>query len=36
MDAMGEKKWSLNGLQNPAGVHICLTHRQTQVGLAEK
>ena len=36
MDIMGEKKWSLNGLQNPAGVHICLTHRHTQAGLAEK
>jgi len=36
MDVMGEKKWSLNGLQNPAGVHICLTHRHTQAGLADK
>jgi len=36
MDFMGEKKWSLNGLQMPAAVHICLTHRHTQPGLAEK
>jgi glutamate/tyrosine decarboxylase-like PLP-dependent enzyme len=36
MDFMGEKKWSLNGLQMPAAVHICLTHRHTQSGLAEK
>jgi glutamate/tyrosine decarboxylase-like PLP-dependent enzyme len=36
MDYMGEKKWSLNGLQMPPAVHICLTHRHTQTGLAEK
>ena len=36
MDVLGEKKWSLNGLQNPAGDHICLIHRHTQAGLAEK
>ena len=36
MDYMGKKKWSLNGLQMPPGVHICLTHRHTQPGLAEK
>jgi sphinganine-1-phosphate aldolase len=36
MDYMGEKKWSLNGLQMPPAVHICLTHRHSQAGLAEK
>ena len=36
MDRMGEKKWSLNGLQNPPAAHICLTLRHTQPGLAEK
>ena len=36
MDYMGEKKWSLNGLQNPAAVHICLTLRHAQDGLPEK
>jgi glutamate/tyrosine decarboxylase-like PLP-dependent enzyme len=36
MDFMGVKKWSLNGLQMPPAVHICLTHRHTQAGLAEK
>jgi glutamate/tyrosine decarboxylase-like PLP-dependent enzyme len=36
LDYMGEKKWSLNGLQMPPAVHICLTHRHTQPGLAEK
>jgi len=36
MDFMGTRQWSLNGLQMPAAVHICLTHRHTQPGLAEK
>jgi glutamate/tyrosine decarboxylase-like PLP-dependent enzyme len=36
MDYMGEKKWSLNGLQMPPAVHICLTYRHTQRGLADK
>ena len=36
MDCMVQKKWSLNGLQMPPAVHICLTHRHTQPGLAEK
>jgi glutamate/tyrosine decarboxylase-like PLP-dependent enzyme len=36
MDYMGDQKWSLNGLQMPPAVHICLTHRHTQPGLAEK
>ncbi len=36
MDYMGVLKWSLNGLQMPPAVHICLTHRHTQPGLAEK
>jgi glutamate/tyrosine decarboxylase-like PLP-dependent enzyme len=36
MDYMGEQKWSLNGLQMPPAVHICLTHRHTQPGLVEK
>jgi len=36
MDYMGTQKWSLNGLQMPPAVHICLTHRHSQPGLAEK
>jgi sphinganine-1-phosphate aldolase len=36
MDYMSEKKWSLNGLQNPAAVHICLTLRHAQEGIPEK
>ncbi|UCF93461.1 MAG: aminotransferase class V-fold PLP-dependent enzyme [Desulfobacterales bacterium] len=36
MDHMSAKNWSLNGLQDPPAVHICLTHRHTQPGLAER
>ncbi|MDY6874957.1 MAG: aminotransferase class V-fold PLP-dependent enzyme [Chloroflexota bacterium] len=36
MDYMAKKKWSLNGLQLPPSVHICVTLRHTQPGLAEK
>jgi len=36
MDYMTEKKWSLNGLQLPPALHICVTLRHTQLGLAER
>jgi hypothetical protein len=36
MDYMGDQKWSLNGLQMPPAVHICLTHRHTQPGLVDR
>lgn len=36
MDYMAQRNWNLNGLQHPPAVHICLTHRHTQPGLAEK
>lgn len=36
MDYMTERNWNLNGLQHPAAVHICLTHRHTQSGLVDK
>jgi hypothetical protein len=36
MDYMGNQKWSLNGLQMPPAVHLCLTHRHTQPGLVKK
>ncbi len=36
MDYMTEKKWSLNGLQLPPALHICVTLRHTQRGLAER
>jgi glutamate/tyrosine decarboxylase-like PLP-dependent enzyme len=36
MDYMAKKKWSLNGLQLPPSVHICVTLRHTRPGLAER
>jgi len=36
MDFMQERKWSLNPLQKPVAVHIALTLRHTQAGVAEK
>jgi len=35
-DQMGKRGWGLNGLQHPPCVHICLTLRHTQPGLAER
>ena len=36
MDDMASRKWSLNGLHHPACVHICVTLRHTQPGVAER
>ena len=36
MDYMTKRHWSLNGLHKPAAVHICVTLRHTQPGVAEK
>ncbi len=36
LDYMTEKGWSLNGLHKPACVHIAVTLRQTQEGVAQK
>ena len=33
---MTKKNWSLNGLHKPACVHICVTLRHTQDGVAER
>ena len=35
-DQMGQRGWSLNGLQRPAAAHICVTLRHTQPGVAER
>jgi sphinganine-1-phosphate aldolase len=35
-DQMSARGWSLNGLQNPAAVHICVTLRHTEPGVAER
>jgi len=34
MEAMSRKKWSLNGLHKPSCVHLCVTLRHTQPGVA--
>jgi hypothetical protein len=36
LEAMSHKKWSLNGLHKPSCVHMCVTLRHTQPGLAER
>ncbi len=36
MDAMSERGWSLNGLHHPSCVHLCVTLRHTQPGVAER
>jgi glutamate/tyrosine decarboxylase-like PLP-dependent enzyme len=36
MDYMVSKNWSLNGLHHPSCVHICVTLRHTQPGVAER
>ncbi len=36
MDAMTHRRWSLNGLHRPPSVHICVTLRHTQPGVAER
>jgi len=35
-DVMTEKGWRLNGLQLPASVHLCVTLRHTQPGVAAR
>jgi sphinganine-1-phosphate aldolase len=36
LDEMAKRGWSLNGLQNPAAVHLCVTLRHAQPGVAKK
>ncbi|HLX87360.1 MAG TPA: hypothetical protein VKR22_02695, partial [Acidimicrobiales bacterium] len=36
LDEMSARGWSLNGLQNPPAVHICVTLRHAQPGVAER
>ena len=36
MDYMTKRNWSLNGLHKPSCVHICITLRHTQPGIAER
>ena len=36
LDEMGKRGWNLNGLHRPAAVHLCVTLRHTQPGVAER
>ncbi len=36
MDYMAQRKWSLNGLHRPSCVHLCVTLRHTQPGVAQR
>jgi len=36
LDALSARRWNLNGLHKPAAVHICVTLRHTQPGVAER
>lgn len=36
MDYLTSRRWSLNGLHHPACVHLCVTLRHTQPGVAER
>jgi glutamate/tyrosine decarboxylase-like PLP-dependent enzyme len=36
MDFMAKRHWNLNGLHRPACVHICVTLRHAQPGVAER
>ncbi|MGE5292477.1 MAG: aminotransferase class V-fold PLP-dependent enzyme [Micromonosporaceae bacterium] len=36
LDHMARRGWSLNGLQNPSAVHLCVTLRHTREGVAER
>ncbi len=36
MDDMNRRKWNLNGLHKPPCLHICVTLRHTQPGIAER
>jgi glutamate/tyrosine decarboxylase-like PLP-dependent enzyme len=36
LDAMTARRWNLNGLHKPPAVHLCVTLRQTQPGVAER
>ncbi|XP_049869835.1 sphingosine-1-phosphate lyase isoform X2 [Pectinophora gossypiella] len=35
-ELLHKKGWSLNALQYPSGVHMCVTHAHTQPGVAER
>jgi hypothetical protein len=36
LDAMNKRGWSLNGLQRPPSVHLCVTLRHAEPGVTEQ
>jgi glutamate/tyrosine decarboxylase-like PLP-dependent enzyme len=36
LDVMGHRGWSLNGLQDPPSMHLCVTLRHTRPGVVER
>jgi hypothetical protein len=36
LEEMTRRRWSLNGLHKPSCVHLCVTLRHTQPGVAER
>jgi len=36
MEFMTQRKWNLNGLHRPPAVHLCVTLRHTQAGVAQR
>lgn len=36
LDEMSKHGWSLNGLQHPAAMHLCVTLRHTQAGVIDR
>ena len=36
LDFMSKKNWNLNGLHKPACIHICITLRHTEKGVADQ
>ncbi len=36
LDFMSHRKWNLNGLHKPASVHLCVTLRHAQPGVAQR
>jgi len=36
LDQMSQRQWNLNGLHKPPSIHLALTLRHTQTGIAEK
>jgi sphinganine-1-phosphate aldolase len=36
LDALRERGWSLNGLQHPPSIHLCVTLTHTKPGVAER